>query len=214
MKISKRFTLQVLISLMGFPLIASHLHAESSQSSAWRVSRLQGEVKFNGSAVAAGDVLAADGLLETGAGDAYVDLVLPEGHQMRVQKKAKLKLKSLQPRANSTFELLGGQLYAHLVKGKGGERIHVQTRAVVAGVRGTKFLIEEDLKKGTYVCVCEGTVDVKGRNIKAAGEGERAVNHGQDLWIKPSSKALGQPVDSPGMAQMTSDVFKELEKSL
>jgi len=183
-----------------FLVLISTLHVSAfAGTSAVRVIEVIGSVKYNKKPVKVGDMLKFGGRIEVRGKDAHVDLGFPEGHRMRLKKDA-----------NAVLERLGGQDYLTLAVGQvyayfrhsNPTSIKIKTRASVAGVRGTKFLVEES-PGGTYYCVCDGTVEV------TSGKTTRSVIAGQDLWKRPK-KPLGEPKTSPDMSKMTALEFQAM----
>lgn len=183
----------------------------TSVADSLKVKKLSGSAKYDGHAIKAGDEVPAGGLLEVGAEpDAYVDLLFSEGHHMRLKKGAKLKINGEKTASPTRFELIIGQLFGYFVPGKNAEKIKIETKAAVAGVRGTKYLIEEDEKKGTYICVCEGVVAVNATDKRT--DFPAKVKAGQDLWAKlggyeKPGQTLGRVTTSPAMSKMTTAEF-------
>lgn len=190
-------------------LFSTHSFAETVT-----VKTVSGKATFNGALLKSGDRISQGGSVELGA-DASVDLIYPGGHHLRLKKGAKVGINAKADDSPANLELIRGQVFAYFAKTKDAEKIKIKTRAVVAGVRGTKYLIEEDDKKGTYVCVCEGVVRVS--SIEKHLEESVNVKAGQDLWTKlhdkswnSSTNALAQPKDSPSMSEITSAEFKSM----
>jgi hypothetical protein len=189
-------------------LISLIFFAQTSFAAGLTVAGVNGDVRYSGTQVKTGQDLPAGGTLEVGsAPDAHVDLIYPEGHRLRLKTNARLKIGDAKANPN-ILELLNGQVFAYFVKGKGAEKFRIRTSSIVAGVRGTKFVVEENSDKGTYVCVCDGMVGVDGINGHSH-DGQREVKAGEDLWVHPG-KPMEQPKASPGMAKMSADEFKAM----
>jgi ferric-dicitrate binding protein FerR (iron transport regulator) len=174
------------------------------------VVKFKGNVQFESRVIKVGDELSAGGLLTVGAGkDDFVDIEMAAGHTFRLKKNAKMRLIAEPKSEKTVLNLLSGQLYSHFRKKAGVENIEIHTKSVVAGVRGTQFLVEEDDAKGSYICVCEGAVNVTGIGSHVK-DGARVVSAGEDLWARPG-KVIGQPISSPSMSKMTQDEFADME---
>jgi len=174
-------------------------------SAVLKVAQVHGMVRLNGNSVKVGDELPQGGVIEVDKDKtASIDIQYPEGHYLRLKAGTKLKLGG----DSYQMELLLGQIYLHAIPGKNADKIRVKTRAVIAGVRGTKFTVEEYPNHSSYICVCEGQVSVTGVNDHAT-DGERLVKVGEDLWARPG-KAMGQPISSPGMSKMTTAEFSSM----
>lgn len=166
---------------------------------------VQGDAKIGKSPVAVGHALEAGEILKVGdAPDSLVDLKFPEGHQVRLKAGTIFNLEA-GPAKTRLVRLMRGRAFVHFQKGPDAKDFKVITRTAVSGVRGTKFVTEVDAVKGTYICVCEGVVEVQ----KPDGGAKQLVKKGQDLWSY-DAKALAPAVDSPNMSQMTEDEFAKM----
>jgi ferric-dicitrate binding protein FerR (iron transport regulator) len=172
--------------------------AFASEPPSATVVKVTGEIQIAGKVARAGDTLREDDeiVVSKGENDA-VDLKLAEGHQVRLKKGTHLKLGAVK-NGQRLLELIKGQTFVRFNKSAEAKGLDVRTKAVVAGVRGTKFSVSIDEVMGTYVCVCEGSVEVQ----KPEGGPTKTVKAGQDIWAR-SEKPLGKPLNSPGMSQMT-----------
>lgn len=194
---------------IGFAVVALFLCSFSFAGEGLTVVKKAGEVRYNQKEVKVGQILPFGGVIEVGSSvESFVDLTYPEGHRLRLKKNTKVNLAALGTKNASQIDIAIGQVFAYLVKGKKAENIQIKTKSAVVGVRGTKFLVEESNEKGTYVCVCEGAVNVRGLGDHSK-DGERNVKAGQDLWARPG-KPMGTPVDSPDMSKMTTAEFADM----
>lgn len=195
--------------MMGFGVVALFLSSYAFAFEGLRVVKKSGQVLYNQKEVRVGEFLPLGGVIEVGNTDeSLVDLTYPEGHRLRLKKNTKVNLKALSTKNASQIDITIGKVFAHFVKGKKAENIQIKTKSAVVGVRGTKFAVEENEEKGTYVCVCEGVVNVRGVGDHSK-DGERTVKAGQDLWARPG-KSMGTPVDSPDMSKMTTAEFADM----
>ncbi len=168
------------------------------------VGKIAGKVTVADRELKVGDSLKADDEITVGKDDAYIDLKFSEGHQVRLKDGAKLKLGALK-NGMRIISLSKGKAFVRFVKGPDAKGLEVKTKAIVAGIRGTKFAAAIDDDGGTYLCVCEGAVEARG----VKGGPAKTVKAGQDLWAK-LGKPLGNPVDSPDMASMTEKEFASM----
>ena len=151
-----------------------------------KVISVSGKATYGGSAVIANQVLEPGQILDTSQ-SASVILSYPDGRKLQF-KSGRAKLGAMKSELNQV-ELITGKLFGwFLKKRKNPEKAHfrIKTKTAVAGVRGTKFMIEERPKK-TYFCVCEGELEVsKDQQVVA-------LKKGYDLWQKQTSNTLGTP---------------------
>jgi hypothetical protein len=175
-------------------IVTSYAHAEGKI----KITKLSGEVIYNNKIVAVGAELDPGSELVVGKEESdFVEITYPEGHHLRLKKNAKLKIT-----APSLLNLLFGKLFVYYNKQNKNEPLRIRTSTAVVGVRGTKFLVEED-PKGSYYCVCDGVIEVTKDSIT------RQVKKDQDLWSRPG-KPLGEPKTSPDMGKMTEKEFIEM----
>ncbi len=194
---------------ISFAAVALFLFSFAFAGEGLTVVKKSGHVRYNQKEVKVGEFLPLGGVIEVGSTDeSFVDLTYPEGHRLRLKKNTKVNLIALGTKNASQIDIAIGQVFAYFLKDKKAENIQIKTKSAVVGVRGTKFLVEANEEKGTYVCVCEGVVNVRGVGGHAK-DGERIVKANQDLWARPG-KSMGTPVDSPDMSKMTSAEFADM----
>lgn len=181
-------------------LLANFAFAEGNT---FKVKKLGGQVTYLGKTIAVDEQLSPGSVIEVENKEgSFVDLSHSEGHHLRLKKGAKLKLELSDPKEPHLLDLLYGQLYVFYRKGKEAKPLNIKTRTAVAGVRGTKFLIEEK-DEGSYYCVCDGVIEVTKEGVT------RQVKKDEDLRSRPG-KPLGVPKVSPDMGKMTESEFKSM----
>ena len=196
--------------ILSFFLISVFSLSSGAFASGAKVTAVSGTVRYNGKIVKVGDELERNGEIEVGPEkEASVDLKYPQGHLVRLKSQSKMRIEESKDGGLVDLNLIRGKIYAHLLKEKGAEKFHIKTKAVVAGVRGTKFLVEENESKGSYVCVCEGSVEVTGTGEHQA-DGARIVNAGEDIWARPG-KTMGKPKVDEDMSKQTSSEFESMK---
>ncbi|MEO0335380.1 MAG: FecR family protein [Pseudomonadota bacterium] len=152
-----------------------------------KVLSVKGLVSYDGEYIKKGQTLSTGKVLDA-SGKSYVVIEYPGGRKLQL-KSARAKINSMGSK-ESEIELLAGKLFGwfkpSIKKKKATRPFRIQTRGVVAGVRGTKFMIEE-LSKKTYLCVCEGEVAIN------KGDQQVALKKGFDLWDKVGQSSLKEP---------------------
>lgn len=167
-----------------------------------------GEVlQVNGSATVEGKAAVdgmpiTEGALVTVNEGGRIDLKLTGGHTLRLKEGA---LRLSRSPSNYLLSLPHGTLLVAVNKLSSGERFDLNTPSTIAGVRGTKFLIEEKTNVG-YVCVCEGVVETAS---VFDPKKKQVVMKGEDIWIK-RHQAAGPSVSSPMMYKMTMADFVDM----
>ncbi len=125
----------------------------------------------DGKPVAAGDALPETGKLEVKKGGRALITLQPES-LIELRPGASVKLGTSARRKHS-LELLAGAIWSLLPKGQAD--FEVVTANAVAGVRGTTFFAEVDKKGQTYVCACDGELELSAtgglpRNVSSTFE--------------------------------------------
>lgn len=143
----------VLASLCVLPAQAGKKPASADPKAEVRVvSVAGGTLKSGGKPVSAGALVAQGSELRLDAGRAVLDF----GGEGRVQLNGPAALTVGARR----LTLSEGGLLSVMSRLKG--RYAVATPAAVAAVRGTEFYIEARKDGATYLCLCEGAVEVTG----------------------------------------------------
>ena len=102
----------------------------------------------------------------------------------------------------SKVELKKGT-FLSFVQPKQSHSLTVKTRTASLGVRGTKFWVTESLKE-TYLCVCEGSVEVKNQKDSIV------VSANEDLRVQSQSQKLEKALANNFMWNMAVEGFQEL----
>ena len=104
-------------------------------------------------------------ILRTGPG-AYAEVLVDDGSMVKVEENTEISMDELSAdyetrRIRSTIFLRVGRLIANVVKFTfPGSRFEIETPTMVAGVRGTEFVVETSDSEKTDVGVFEGEVSV------------------------------------------------------
>ncbi len=69
----------------------------------------------------------------------------------------------------------------------------VKTPTAVVGVRGTAFCIQVENKNSTYICVCNGTLNLKTSKEKT-GENVKRYHHGSMRFARTEQNLKQNPV--------------------
>lgn len=131
-----------------------------------KVSDLKGEVSFRspqGTEITPqrGITLAPDSRIETTKGSVLLELL--DGSQILVKAHSNVVLRSPNEGKGYFLELLLGKILAKVQKRVGeSPSFRMGTPSAVITVRGTRFLVEVNRKRKTFVDVYEGVVEVAG----------------------------------------------------
>lgn len=197
--------LAVVIAWAGAESIAKEKTEKPAAAQA-EVIKVSGAVRVGGQAAKAGMAVRAGARIETDRSDAsFVDIRLPNDRTVRL-KNGEMLLANLSDQF--VLRLDRGKLFAHTDALSKGQTFKIQTPSAVAGIRGTKFFMEAKPDE-TYICVCEGKVWAKKKGMAGMMGKEIVVSAGEDAHVRPKEK-LQPPVESPMMAKMTWDEFKNM----
>lgn len=198
------------MSLVVFiSLHESALAKAGDKSEEIKLHRVEGQAKIGSRTLKTGDVVKSGDLIEvSGDDDALVDVRFPEGNIVRLKEGSKVRL---QPTAGKTrvVLLLKGQVLAIARKpvGRKDRSFEIRTRTAVAGVRGTKFLVDVDEKENTFVCVCEGKVETQ----KTTGGPIRTLAAGDNIEVS-EDKPIGTPTNDPSKPPMMASEYESMSK--
>jgi len=124
------------------------------------ITYLEGTVTIDGQRAAIGDTVPLGAVVETSV-QSVVDIEFGTRNAIRLSENTTLVLNSLNLQTGS--QLRQGSLtlcLKHLARGERGEAFLVRTPSAVCGVRGTSFFMKVESPASTYVCACNGAVQI------------------------------------------------------
>lgn len=143
------------ISLLSFLLAAFPLAAEAGFGS---VKLLRGKATLDGKELHEGDAVNAGEVVGTGE-RSMVRILLESGVAMQIGPASEVRLE--EEKKIPVADLLRGELLSSIRKGSGELKYRVRSKSVSMGVRGTTFFVKTSSRGRTFLCVCEGKVEVK-----------------------------------------------------
>jgi ferric-dicitrate binding protein FerR (iron transport regulator) len=179
---------------MGVVLLAwTSMLAAPAEAAIGRIRQVQGKVqRVDGRALSAGSPVRDGEIVVTGPRSSAT-VVLQDGVALKIGGSSQLRIGT---DANGrVLDLARGSVLS-AVKPRSGRSpgLRVRTRSATLGVRGTVFFVEEsDSRKETYVCFCDGKIDL---SLTGGAPGRQIVSrhHAQKAWI-----GVGEP-------EMTNDM--------
>jgi hypothetical protein len=133
-----------------------------------------------------GDKVRVGETIDTGA-KSLVRVVLTEGVAFQVGPQSSIRLEHVQGQP-TTVNLLKGYVLSHVKKlstPPKQARFRVLTKSAALGVRGTTFFAKLEKDGRTFLCVCEGTVNVTwNKGVKLI----TSKHHDNPIWIVPGAK--------------------------
>ncbi len=131
-------------------------HDAAATLPARRFLEVTGSVTIDGEPAAVNTEIGATATIKTGA-DGHALFTLMPDSIIEIRKKSELKFGKSERHENS-LSLLTGALWSFLPKGMAD--YEVVTPNAVAGVRGTVFYVEANSGKKSYICACDGHIDI------------------------------------------------------
>ena len=166
------------------------------------IKRSNGEILVNSIAVTKDQSLKAGDIIEVKGKGSFAQIVFENGDVVRMTKgKTKLKVFT---KEKTSFNLYSGIIFVFVDKLKKMKRkFRVNTKNASMGVRGTKFFVTEVKDKPTYLCVCQGAVDIMNDKKKYV-----TVNQDMDLHVSKNEK-MSTPINANKMMlEMGAMTFK------
>jgi hypothetical protein len=137
-------------------ILALLLIISSPSFAATKVAALKGALTLNGKELKVGDEVSGGRFDLAAGGTATLEV---DGGKLLLKGPA-----SFTPQADRLF-LHSGGILAALPRLK--SKFKIATPSVVAAVRGTDFYIEVRSNTVTYLCVCEGTIELSGKGVNS-----------------------------------------------
>ena len=144
------------------PAAAPQAQEKPPPPSPRRFLKVDGAVTIDGEEAKSGTPIGATSRIEAGK-DGYALLTLEPGSIIEMRASTRLQL-GKSPRKQMSVQLLVGMLWSFMPNGSSYE---VVTDNAVAGVRGTVFFVSHQAPNDTYVCACDGEVDIAGVGPRA-----------------------------------------------
>jgi hypothetical protein len=167
------------------------------------VTYLEGDLSIDGVAAQVGDIVPAGALLVTG-GSSIAEIEFNTRNVIKLAEKTSLVFNPGNLQTGS--ELRQGALTLVLKKiapGANGQAFRVRTASAVAGVRGTSFFIKVESDTRTYVCACNGDVEVL--DTDGGTLQDLAASHHKAVWIS-SPTGTAQLADAPLLYHTDADM--------
>ncbi len=164
----------LIVVVVFFSLIAGCLKEDVDEYA--MISFLLGEVTCNDTAVEIGDIIKEKDIIKTGK-DSFCDIRIG-GSIIRIKSKSSVTMSHLIRKGNvedTTIGLTVGKMLCKPKKLLKSEKFIVKTPTAVAGVRGTRFIVEADSKKTTRIKVFNGKVKVARRIKQFEGSIEQVL---------------------------------------
>lgn len=167
MAFMKKLTLVLIISLLIPFLISAGGQSEDSStvstagsSADGRIEYLEGEVLVNGAAADFGTAVPYGAVVKTGT-DSYCEVVFDGKNIFRIMESTVVTV--MISAGSSEIDIEQGAfaaLFTKLETFTSDEPFKIRTGTTLAGVRGTAFFIKVEDPDTTYVCICNGELQL------------------------------------------------------
>lgn len=137
-----------------FKLVAASREDDWEAPREGRISYVSGRVTVNGGAVSSGEPVVSGDVISTGPGS-EADVEIRDVSIFHIKENTRVELESLLTRP--ALRVARGW-FLTIVKRK--TPFQVQTPTVLAGVRGTVFFLRVYDEERTYLCNCNGKIDL------------------------------------------------------
>ncbi len=167
------------------------------------VTYLEGTVTMDGVEASIGDTVPLGAVVVTSAAS-LVDIEFNARNAIRLSENTTLVFNPGNLQVGS--QLRRGALtlvLKQLTRGADGQSFFVRTPSATAGVRGTSFFMKVESPTSTYVCACNGAVQVFGNDGALARE--LAASHHKAIHIDTSG-AAPQIADAPRLYHTDADL--------
>lgn len=183
--------------------------ATSAAAVTGRIIYREGEVTVNRTAARVGQDVPAGATVRTGPGS-VCEITWGDRNIIQVQQNTTVVLQTA--RLAPGLLLREGSIAAVLNKLEGisgRDDFRVRTPSAVAGVRGTVFFVMVEDAANTYVCACNGTVDVS-RGARREAE----LASGQHMARRFTRAGLATRVTAPGLLYHDDSVMDGLARKI
>ncbi|MBI5845446.1 MAG: FecR domain-containing protein [Deltaproteobacteria bacterium] len=205
----------LLLSVMAFLLTAASLGAwAAGKSDQARITKVEGRVTVNGRRAVQGGLLKDGDWVATGK-MGLCEIVFADKNILRLWHETRVKISVSGKR--KTLELIRGTLSA-LARGLnryGNKRqfaLSVNTPTAVCGVRGTAFCVRVKDSMNSYVCLCNGKMNVAAKDGRDSVDAESAHHraflltaHADSVSITPAGMEYHTDADLESLAGAISE---------
>ncbi len=156
------------------------------------IDYLDGEVLLNNNPAEFGSEVRTGDIIETGA-DSFCDIVFNRGNVFRMEPDTVIQINWIE----STLNLKKGSIASVFEKMNkvigSNEQFQIITPTATAGIRGTAFYIKVEDKFNTYICTCNGSLTLYGKDIdnfistSAHHKAYRFIKSGNDVQVESAT---------------------------
>ena len=145
------------------------------------VDYLEGDVFINGNSAVVGSSVEDGDIINTEK-DSSCEIIFNQGNIFHLEEETLIEIKWSENRINIKKGAMGS-VFSRLKKLlPQGDALNLNTPSASAGVRGTAFYIRVEDENNTYICTCNGSLDLSAgnENIKTETQYHKAYRFTQD----------------------------------
>jgi len=160
---NKIVTLIIVFAIVSINIYANGEKEPVSVEFKGTIEFLSGEVLLNGAKAESGDKVLTNDIVETGK-NSLCDIVFNRSNIIRMEEETILEINWAKSNINlkkgsisSIFENISAFLTQN-------NNFQILTPSVTAGIRGTSFYIKVEDELNTYICACNGSLELSSNN--------------------------------------------------
>lgn len=163
------------------------------------VVRLKGEVTLDGRQLEVGDAIKIGSKVIANGKKSFVQFQFASGSLLMLKDGEMVINKVVAKR--TVVDLVRGTIFS-FIKKKDGRKFKIRTKNAALGIRSTKFYVQA-VPDDTYLCVCDGTVNIKNK------KGSMDIGAEEDIHVSLDGE-LKKAKANKMMWEMTQEGFKEM----
>jgi len=161
--------LRVTVSAIVIAIIFAACSTGEKASTDGRITFVKGDVLVNGKKASKGSIVQDGTVVKTGD-NALCEIVFNERNIIRIFDRSETVL-NLSMRKKTIFLKTGtlASVFKKLGRGldKRDYRLAVTTPTAVVGIRGTSFYVKVENQESTYICDCNGRIEIADVQFKS-----------------------------------------------
>lgn len=184
------------------PFTVPCAYAKASRA---KIRIVSGQVNLNGTPAFADDVLEEGDKITTGP-TSYCAIIFDDKNAIYVSENTELTLHLAAPK--KSLDLVKGAVSSLLrrlarVRDRSAYRYTVNTPTAICGVRGTAFYVKVESPEKTYVCLCNGRLEISG--VKGGEKQSVTASHHRAFWVTKKG-GVDRITDATGLYHTDGDM--------
>lgn len=155
----KKILISIILIISAVFIFANGKNETGLEGFKGNVKYLEGEVSINGAIAQLRSVVSDNDIIKTGK-NSYCDVVFNKGNIFHLEPDTVIVIKMSETR----FEIKSGAMAAVFSRLKNilpkKKMLTLHTPSASAGIRGTVFYIRVEDQNNSYICTCNGTLEL------------------------------------------------------